>query len=396
MIMLLGTSYSIITNDVVTDESYGFNVANFDTQFMDDTKISLRGIPTDNEDGFKNSKEYTFSITNNSDFDVNYRLDIIENGIFNMADVIRYTYKLNDDDYVDFKLLKDNSTINQNRTLKVGDKDTYHLKLWLSIDADETYMNKNFTASITLFATPDANKYATTLIEYLANNNQDGVRKVNDDYRYIDKNSSNYIWFNCSNHHTKGEDYCEKWRIIGSFDHYENQKKMYKSLKITRNEVVEELPFNNKELNEKYNNSYINTYANGYYYDLLSDDTKKLIYKTLYNIGDTIGNNFSSSINDEKNFTFNTNVGLLNVSDYLYLGSDNWLITSPNIMTINKFQDKVNVINNGISKEENNITYSFVPVVYLRSDVSILSGMGTEQNPYEIGIKYPLNLYTTQ
>ena len=53
-VMLLGTSYSLITNSLVSDESYGFNVANFDVSFTDNTKITVTGIPTSDEDGIKN------------------------------------------------------------------------------------------------------------------------------------------------------------------------------------------------------------------------------------------------------------------------------------------------------------------------------------------------------
>ena len=85
--LLLGTSYSLITNNLVSKEDYGFDVANFDVQFMDDTKISLTGIPISDSDGIKNSNEYSFTISNNSDYDINYRLDIIENSTYEMKNV---------------------------------------------------------------------------------------------------------------------------------------------------------------------------------------------------------------------------------------------------------------------------------------------------------------------
>ena len=95
IIMLFGTSYSLITNSVISNETYGFNVANFDVEFMDNTKISISGIPTEDEDGLKNGKEFSFTVSNNSDYDVNYRIDIIENGSTNMGNVIHYVYSIN-------------------------------------------------------------------------------------------------------------------------------------------------------------------------------------------------------------------------------------------------------------------------------------------------------------
>ena len=117
VVMLLGTSYSMISKEIVSEESYGFNVANFDVEFQDNTQISLGGIPTSDEDGLKNSKEFIFTVLNNSDFDVNYRLDIIENSVFPMKDVIKYSYSLNNGEYEKINLLSDNYTINQNKVL---------------------------------------------------------------------------------------------------------------------------------------------------------------------------------------------------------------------------------------------------------------------------------------
>ena len=159
-ILLFSSSYSLITGNV-TEESYGFNVASFDVEFLDKTKISLNGVPTSDEEGMKTSKEFTFTVNNTSNNDVNYRLDIIENSVYKMDDVIKYAYSVNDGAYSDIYLLSKNYTLNQNRVLQKGAKDTYKIKLWLSLDADERYMNKKFSAMISLSATQNEYKYAT-------------------------------------------------------------------------------------------------------------------------------------------------------------------------------------------------------------------------------------------
>ena len=58
---------------------------------------------------------------------------------------------------------------------------------------------------------------------------------------------------------------------------------------------------------------------------------------------------------------------------------------------LNKTNNKVNVFKEGIKQGNNFDNYNFVPCVYLRADVSIISGDGTYSSPYEITIKYPLN-----
>lgn len=392
VVMLLGTSYSMISKEIVSEESYGFNVANFDVEFQDNTQISLGGLPMSDEDGLKNSKEFTFTILNNSDFDVNYRLDIIENSVFSMKDVVKYSYSLNNGKYQKINLLSDNYTINQNKVLKKKEKDVYKIKLWLSIDADETYMNKKFQASIALSATHNENKYATNVIEYLGMNNLDGVQSENNNYRYT-SSQKNYVWFNCKDNYTKGEDYCEKWQIIGSFKNsFKKSSSEYQMLKIFNNKVTEEIPFNNKDLDGNYDNSYINTFANGMFYDKLNEKEKNMIVNAKWNIGSTDKSDFNKAYKDEISETTFAYVGLLNITDYLYLKENNWIKTDNSLFTLNKNGDNANILSEGgIISQDSKKEAGFMGVLYLRPDVSIISGTGTIDTPYELDIKYPMN-----
>ena len=252
LIMLLGTSYSLMTNSVISSETYGFNVANFNVEFLDNTKISVSGIPTDDDEAVKNSKEYTFTVSNNSDYDVNYRVDIIEDGSTNMGNYIHYVYSINDSEYSEVYNLNDNYTIKQNKVLKKNASDIYKIKIWLSIDADESFMNKNFKATISLDATQNDYKYATTVIEKLSSMGEDGIKKENNGYRYSKKDSSNYVWFNCDDGFTKGIDYCEKWQIIGAFNNKsEKSKDEYLMLKIVNSNTSSLVSFNNNEKNDR-------------------------------------------------------------------------------------------------------------------------------------------------
>lgn len=389
--MLLGTSYSLITGNLVSSETYGFDVANFNVLFKDNTKISLSGIPTEDEDGIKDGKEFSFTVTNSSDYDVNYRIDIIENSGFNMNKYIHYIYSINDSEYSEVFNLEDNYTIKQNKVLRVNSSDIYKVKMWLSIDADESFMSKKFTASISLTATFNESKYASNVIEKLSELNQDGIKKVGNDYRYGENKSFNYVWFNCDDGFSKGEDYCEKWQIIGAFNnHKENSKEEFLMLKIVNSNPVSEVSFNNEEKSGDYDNSYVESYANGFYYDKLNDNAKKLIMKAKWNIGSVKSNTYEEVLKEEKSKEYYGNIGLINISDYLY-SRDELYFDNDSIMLLNKSDDKVNVLNNSIVTGKNLDNYNFLPCLYLRPDVSITSGDGSINNPYELTIKYPLN-----
>ena len=386
--MVLGTSYSLKMNGVVSNESYGFNVANFDVSFNDDTNITISSIPMSDKDAIKEAKEYTFNIDNNSDYNINYRLDIIEKSNSKMKDVIHYIYSVNDSEYSEVYTLN-NNTLNQNKILKVNTTDVYKIKMWLSDEADESYMNKSLSLSILLIATQNEYKYASSVIEKLGNENKDNVVRVDTDYRYNKKDSPNYVWFNCQDGFTKGDDFCEKWRIIGSFYNKSNLRTdLYPSLKIISDEPFTDLAYD-FEGNETFDASYINSYANGYYFDKLSNDTQKLILKAKWNIGNIDTNNYEVAIKEEEEDTYYAYVGLANISDYLYLNEESFFPN--NMIFLNKTNKRVNILNNGITSGINQNNYSFVPCVYLRGDVSIISGDGTINNPYELTIKYPLN-----
>ena len=262
--------------------------------------------------------------------------------------------------------------------------------MWLSDDADEKYMNKSFSASILLTATQNEYKYASNVIEKLGNTGKDNVVRVDTSYRYNKKDAPNYVWFNCKDGFTKGDSYCEKWRIIGSFDNKsELRSDLYPSLKIINTNAYNVISYNLDE-NNNFDEAYINSFANGFYFDNLSNDTQKLILKAKWNIGNVTSSNYEEAIKEEKNNTYYAYVGLANISDYLYLKEESFILNN-NTLLLNKTNGIVNILNENITKGNNLNNYKFVPCVYLRGDVSIISGDGKENNPYELAIRYPLN-----
>ena len=137
-----------------------------------------------------------------------------------------------------------------------------------------------------------------------------------------------------------------------------------------------------------YDHSYINSYLNGSYYDLLNDNAKKMILKGRWNIGSVNTKNFNNAYGSEKLKEYYTNIGLINYSDYLALGNNSWLNSEDDILLLNKTMDDVNIIHDGIDTRSSLALFNYLPCVYLKPDISILSGDGTIGNPYELGVKY--------
>ena len=109
-----------------------------------------------------------------------------------------------------------------------------------------------------------------------------------------------------------------------------------------------------------------------------------------WNIGNVKSNTYEESLKEEKTKNYYGYIGLLNNSDYLYLLNESYL-NSDNVLLINKNEDSVNYLGNTITTGISTNNYGFLPVIYLRPDVSIVSGDGSFDNPYELSIKYPMN-----
>ena len=346
--LLFGTSYSLILNNNSNNE-YNFNIKAFFGTYTDEKIIDI-------ENGVA---EYTFNINNIENTNISYRLDIIEHNLGDLKDKIRYSYSINDGKYSEIYELKNNYTIKQNKTLQENATDVYKLKILLSNDNN---ISTNSSLSIVLTANKDDTKYLADVI------------KNND-------NSPKYVWFNCKDNN------CEKWRVIGSFyNKNESSYDEYLSVKIVNTKVSETLAYNVFDKIGNYDDSYIDTYANGYYYDSLDTNTQKLILNARWNIGEV--KNYNNSLKEEEKKIYYANVGLLSPSDYVYIKNETFI---NNTMLLNKTNGKVNIISNGIKIGDNFKEYNFLPVVYLRADVSVNSGDGSYLDPYELVIKYPIN-----
>lgn len=425
LVMIFGTSYSIITKSYLSDNNYSLKVGNIAVNFGEqENNITLSdSYPISDREALENGKEFSFTINNLGDYTANYSLSIEETSKEKLGEIIRFSYNLNDVGYTAISTLSENNIVCQNVVLEKEKVDTYKMKFWISEETNASYMGKTFSAKLVLNTTQNDYKYATSVIELLGTNKQDGIVGINKEgkvsendiieYRYTGLNPLNYLWFNCDEGYTKGESHCEKWRIIGSMDNtWENGLNYYKTLKIIRTDSVENIKYDDISSSDNYNKSYLNSYANNDYYNNLSLSAKNMILNAKWNIGQTSNDiSASESYNNEKaEFVYN-DVGVISPSDYGFANdykeydkklnnqSKNWLYFE-NSLLLNKLSDGNILIMNsyneqfGIVSGDNNNAYAFVPSVYLKPDVSIIDGYGTYDEPYEIDIKFPMSYGT--
>ena len=360
--MLLGSSYSLMVKE--SDDEIIIQIPKFKDYYQEALKVDILN---------NKLSEYKFKIVNESNSDIKYHIDITPSLNNKVNEIINYSYTINNDVGKTANLAY-NNIINQNQVLEKNKTDNYKVDFFFNSIYDSL---EPFKTTIEVFVTKNTSQYGVDVIENLNNNE---VKKVDDEIRFVSSNSNNYVWFNCNNNS------CEKWRIIGSFkQEKENSKETIKSLKIMRDEVLFELAFNMNELDGKFDNSYANSYLNGFYYDTMNDNTKKLILKGRFNIGDVNTLEYKKAYEEEKKEYYYTYIGLLNTSDYL--ASSNWMNINYKTLLLNKNNNDVNIINDGITTNDAYEEIAYIPVVYLRSDVTFINGKGTSDNPYSLGFE---------
>ena len=224
-------------------------------------------------------------------------------------------------------------------------------------------------------------------------------------------NVNNYIYFNCNNYSNPSSSTCEIWRIIGVFDG---------KLKIIRNSTIGELAWDSngiaawststlqKILNENYYN------GNELNFKIKNETTRNMITSVKWNIGTYYSsrNIFSNAAySSEITKTWSGKIALPTVSDYLYSNdflssapediyidmscqkNNNWLSQKVDnfwFLNIGSYSDSetypwnLNVYINYANNANN--TFGILPTLYLKPELKINSGDGSESNPYTLKV----------
>ena len=249
--------------------------------------------------------------------------------------------------------------------------------------------------------------------------------------RYKGNNPNNYIWYNGELYRIIGKTpVCTAVNTDGTCSTWNNNG----LVKIIRNDSIGGLVYNanttssstwvgstiQKNLNECFlgqinsrNNTTCATYCYSYYYSsykpvtkcdytqngiATSGDYNNMIYDGVYwNIGVTSSTSTSGKTQYDKEKTRLTSttlkVGLMYASDYGYAMNstndykNNWLFTKGFEWTMTAYSSSnpVHVVDSGgLLSDSAYIGYAVRPVLYLKSNVYVVSGNGTEGNPYKL------------
>lgn len=265
--------------------------------------------------------------------------------------------------------------------------------------------------------------YLNNHIIDLARTNQGDGQVVNENgYRYEGKNPNNYIWFNN-----------EMWRIIGVFDSDTHGVENTNLVKIIRNESIGLLKWH--EYEEDYsiaNSMLINTLNDAYLYKKDGTNNEYCaslygntpgdcnfsnigidpLYRSMikeskwYQYGETTGSADSLYIKERLGTSVAGYIGLMYASDYAYstpcsrsilidnygttacsgqswlYGYNEWTLTAQTT-----YKKIFAVTTSGVISGSNlSNNHAVRPSLYLDASVFLISGSGTESDPYIIGM----------
>ena len=322
------------------------------------------------------------------------------------------------------------SDIAVNDKLKAKESKVFKVKVdWSSASTSIPSTNKNLTLKINFVqdasSTPsyegaisewliknkvssDINTSPTNGLFAIGNSGELTTSTSPREYRYIGADPDNYIQFNN-----------ELWRIIGIFDG---------QLKIIRNESLGEMAWNSNNVND-WSTSNIQTYLNNDYYGTInSEDQSKIDSNYVWKLGgsstydDVTAQMFyekerGTTVYSGRPTEWTGSIGLMYPSDYGFSTSggsttnrssclakelynwdsvedcytNSWLYDSSNNQwTLAPYASHSSivflVIHDGIVRF--NIvssSYAVRPAVYLLSNVEIVSGIGTPDEPFVLG-----------
>ena len=156
IIMILGVSYALLQKNIVSDiGKVIYKIGDLEVKLDEASSkdISLTNVlPTEDDDGL-NTEPYSFLIVNNAVTDLKYTIYLeddteAKNKCGTDCELVPYNfirYNLsNDNSSLKTENLQSSSTELYTGTISSKSTDKFNLRVWLSIDADNTAMNKYY------------------------------------------------------------------------------------------------------------------------------------------------------------------------------------------------------------------------------------------------------------
>ena len=385
IILLIGTSYALLRSSSRGENTYVMNVGLLEVTFQDSETNSLsleNAVPMTDNEGMNQASELIFTVKNTGNLAAGYDIYIEETSTSpEFKTVIRFISNKNDTGYNSPKTLSVDKYIDQS-TLAIGESATYKVKLWLSETADNTYMNKTFTARIVVDSYQTNDLRANIKSQIISNQTDTCQTYVEEDgITYISGTSDcidfNYVWYSG-----------KLWRITAIYP--DGTMKMITDDTITAIRYGSNVNFYTDESNS----SYIYQWLNEDFLSTLVNSENIIVTDASWNVTNSNASSTSEiSTKLEETTIVTVPVGLLNSyeyyksyqntnygSGYLNIGYSWWLLNP--YSSLDMWYASYN--GDAYHYSPSNYKFGVRPSVNLQSGITINGGNGTSSDPYTI------------
>ena len=382
ILLLIGIAFAYLTTTLQGDKEYLVRAGTVDLVLDEGNELTLeKQIPLEDSEGM-NLNGFNFSIVNNGKIDTDYTIYLddmeLSEGESRIPDsAIRYSLTRNDEVFMTRNMTTMGS--NPNRRVDFGtiSKDetiNYTLRIWIDYDATtEEASGKVFKGKLRVVATqPVGEEASTVLLENISKENQydDG-----EDIFITGEDPDNYIWYSG-----------KLWRAVS----VNNEEK---TVKLVTQWNISVIPYSSgsTEFEGSYMEEWLNdTTVDGFlgnlrdYESFLVTDAKWDATEDNRELGSITRPNGTTVVTDA--------VGLLNIYEYQtsYRGADYstgylnnglcwWSLTSYSSSLM------YGMNSSGAASNASPLDTTGVrPSINLKSDIKIVSGSGTEDDPYRL------------
>ena len=388
IIALIGSTYALLTTRIEGNKTVSLTAGILKVDFEEGNRINLENVAPISDSAGQKGTPYTFTITNNGNINAYYRVKIEEDSTNTLSNSYLKMRITGDNGY-------DSGVVRVSRygeleyeiigedVLEPEDTVTYKLWMWLDIDADNSAQGKIYQSKIVVESFDRKQGVAVSNV-LLENIPEDNLYDDGTDTFITGENPNNYIWYSG-----------KLWRAVL----VNNEAR---TVKLVTEWNISAISYNvngNSTFDGSHMKTWLNDETEDGFLENLREPDKFIKMDSKWNASMMVDN---TKPNDTTIVT--SPVGLLNMYEYQisyqntdynngYLNNDlAWFLLTPYSSASLYYV----TYDGNVSNCSSSAMVGIRPAINLKSSVRIISGSGTEDNPYRLAGDNDTNLYGTK